>query len=151
MFIFKLAKENVEEFDAIVVAKSEGDGMTSRISDQDIFDKYELLWTQNTCLNMLAAKFAGNLLAPCGMAVFYSSLEAFEKTNPGNLATNLSRMDVCTIALNIAELKDMPQNCVVTTILPNIMDSELSRKLHPGTDYNTFDDPSQIADMIKQW
>ena len=39
--IFKLAKQNVEEFDAIVVAKSEGDGMTSRISDQDIFDKYD--------------------------------------------------------------------------------------------------------------
>lgn len=146
-----MAKDNVEEFDAIVVAKTEGDGMTSRISDDDIFEKYDKLWKSNTCLNMMAAKFAGNLLAPCGMAVFHSSLEAFEKTNPANFATNLSRMDVCAIALNIAELKDMPQNCVITTILPNIMDGEQSRKLNPGSDYNTFDDPSQVADMIKQW
>ena len=99
----------------------------------------------------MAAKFAGNLLAPWGIAVFYSSLEAFEKTNPNNLPTNLSRMEVCSIALNIAELNEMPKNWIVTTILPSIMDGEKSRKLNPGTDHSTFDDPSQVADMIKQW
>ena len=90
--VFKKAKDFAEEYDAIIITHSEGDFQESRISDFDVFEKYEQLYNQNVYTSLMAAKVAGHLLAPCGFMVFHSSQEAFEQTNPNNFATNLSRM-----------------------------------------------------------
>ena len=104
---FEKAKKWAEEYDAIIVARSEGDFQTSNIKDISIFEKYEKLWETNTYTSMMAARIAGQLMAPCGLMMLHSSQEAFEKTNPNNLAVNLSKMEVWAIASNIAELKEV--------------------------------------------
>lgn len=68
------------------------------------------MWKENVGTAMMAAKIAGKLLGPCGMMVFHSSEEAFETTNPDNLAVNLSRIGPLAIALNLAEHKEVPPN-----------------------------------------
>lgn len=99
----------------------------------------------------MAAKIAGHLLAPCGMLVLHSSLEAFDKTNPRNFAVNLSRIQTCAIALNMAELKELPPNASVATILPEILDTPEHRKMKPGTDGSQWDNCEHLAQLIKTW
>ena len=146
------AKDFTEEFDAIIIANSEGDFQRSRISDDDIFEKYNSYWKSNVYRAILAARVGSNLLAPCGIMVFHSSLEAFEQTNPDNLAVNLSRMQACSISMNIGELKEVPSNCVITTILPKYLDTLANIEAKPAElDENTFDNCEHISKMIKTW
>ena len=145
------AKEFAEEFDAIVVARAAGDFQQSRIRDDDVFAKFEEAHNQNVGPALVASKVAASLLAPCGLLVLQSSLEAFERTNPFNFAVNLAKAEVCAIALNMAELKEMPANCVVSTILPSVLDTPENRKLKPGVDASDWDNCEHVADILKLW
>ena len=89
---FEKAKEISEEYDAIIVATPEEAFQTSSIQNLSIFEEYEKQWAQVVYTHMIGAKIAGTLLAPCGLMVLQSSLEAFERTNPNNLAVNLAKM-----------------------------------------------------------
>mmetsp|Transcript_23745 Transcript_23745/g.21108 ORF Transcript_23745/g.21108 Transcript_23745/m.21108 type:complete len:242 (+) Transcript_23745:15-740(+) len=149
---FKKAKEFAEEFDAIIVANSDGDFEESKISDDDIFEKYQKYWDTNVYNSIIAARIGSNLLAPCGIMVLHSSIEAFEETNARNLAVNLSRVQTCAVACNLGELKEVPPNCIITTILPKHLDSQANIEgNHPGFTAETLDNSEQIARMIKTW
>ena len=145
------AKEFVEEYDAIIIPTPDDDFQTSNIKDIDIFEKYEEATKRNVYPSMIAARIAGELLAPWGLMVFQSSLEAFEKTNPDNFAVNLSKMQVWSTALNIAEFEEVPQNCQIVTILPSVLNTATNRNLKKGTQGEDWEDVDQVTSLIKMW
>lgn len=145
--VFEKAKSIAEEYDAIIVTTPEDNFQTSSISDISIFEKYEKSWEQNVYAHMMAARVAGSMLAPWGLMVLQSSLEAFEQENPKNIAVNLAKSELWAIGPNI----EIPTNSQIVTILPTVLDTPEMRKLKPGTDYNQWENVEEIARLIHMW
>lgn len=46
---------------------------------------------------------------------------------------------------------DFPQNAIVGAILPSVLNTAANRKAMKGSDRKEWDDPDDIAMLIKQW
>ena len=51
----------------------------------------------------------------------------------------------------MAELTEVPPNCIIATMLPQIFDTPENKKAMPGVDPKEFDDLDHIASLVKTW
>ena len=109
------------------------------------------MYQANTMSALMTAKLATHLLAPCGILLFTGSQEAFHNDPNDKFAYSLSKTEVLQYAMEMAELKDFPKNCVASAILPSIIDTKRNRKDMPTEDHSKWEDPNLMADMIKTW
>ena len=100
---------------------------------------------------LMTAKLATHLLAPCGMLIFTGSKEVFHEDANDKFPYALSKSEVMQYACEMGELKNFPENCIVSVILPSIIDTKKNRQAMPMENHKEWEDPNLIAEHIKQW
>jgi len=121
------------------------------IKDADIFNEVDLMFKLNVQTSLLTGHLATKFLNNQGLLVFTGAAVPFREPTPNMLAYGLSKTATHAIALNMSQGNDIPKDSVVTSILPEVIDTPENRKAMPDADFSTWTTSRSIAGLLKMW
>ena len=121
------------------------------IKDADIFEQYEKLDRQNFQSALLTGHLATHLLAEQGILTLTGAHAVFEGPVNYAYAYAMTKSSTHALALNLAQLNELPESASVITILPQIIDTPDNRKGMPDADHATWTPPDGVADLVHDW
>lgn len=121
------------------------------IKEIEIFHQVKKLVETSLQPSILAGQLATKYLHDSGLLLFTGALRPFKNAYPENLAYSLIKNAIHSLALNMSARDKIPIISTVTTILPDILNTEVNRDAMPYADRSEWIDPSKLAALIKDW
>lgn len=137
------------KYDAFICVA--GGWVGGAVSNSDIFAQTRQMIEINLYPSLLTCHLATNYLNENGLIILTGAAAVFKDVTPGNLAYGLAKTAVHSLALNLATRESLPSNSTVSTILPEVIDTDSNRAAMPNADFSTWCDPLAIAGLIKMW
>ena len=128
-----------------------GGFVAGNVTQIDIFSQWESMLKMNLQPSLLTAYIATRHLDARGLLVLTGAAVPFTETCPQMLAYALSKSTVHSLATNMAERKDIPEDSSVVTILPEMIDTPKNREVMKNADATKWLDPVSIAALLKMW
>jgi len=66
-------------------------------------------------------------------------------------AYTISKIGTMSTAVQLAKLKEIPINCIVSTLLPDLLKTEKTKAANPKIDYAKLMPPEKIGELIGVW
>ena len=147
--IYEETKAFSPTFDSIICVAG-GFGISS-VTDDDVLEKYQEMDRMNFQSALLSGHLGTKFLAPQGLLMFTGAAAVFE--GPVNFAYGYAISKAAThhLALQMAELTEIPESSTVITILPQIIDTPGNREAMPDADTAEWQPPARIADLVRSW
>ncbi|OMJ70953.1 hypothetical protein SteCoe_30948 [Stentor coeruleus] len=143
-------KENLSgKYDAMICVA--GGWVGGNIANPEIFAQTRQMIEINLYPSLLTCHLATSFLNENGLIILTGAASVFKDVTPGNLAYGLAKTAVHSLALNMATQESIPNTSVVSTILPEIIDTPSNRAAMPDANFSTWCDPIAIAGLIKMW
>ena len=137
------------KYDAFICVA--GGWVGGSISSSDIFAQTRQMLEINLYPSLLTCHLATNYLSDNGLVVLTGAAAVFKDVTPGNLAYALSKTAVHSLALNLSTRGILPGNAIISTILPEVIDTPSNRAAMPNADFAAWCDPLAIAGLLKMW
>uniref|UniRef100_A0A7S3JMX9 Dihydropteridine reductase n=1 Tax=Euplotes harpa TaxID=151035 RepID=A0A7S3JMX9_9SPIT len=121
------------------------------VKDPEGIESFEQMHKACTLSALMAGHLATHLLAPKGLLVFTGAKEVYLRPAPSMIGYHLAKTATHAIAQNMATLTEIPSDCTVLTILPEVLDTPGNRAAMPDADFSTWANLEQVASLLKQW
>ncbi|CAL8106271.1 unnamed protein product [Calicophoron daubneyi] len=138
-----------EKLDAILCVA--GGWAGGNAAHQDFFKNAEFMWKNSVWSSSIAAVMATSYLAAGGFLVFCGAQAALGGT-PGMIGYGMAKAAVHQLTRSMAcKGSGLPEDAVVTAILPVTLDTPMNRKWMPNADHSTWTPLDTIAKQLADW
>ena len=147
--IYEQTRSFAPSYDSIICVAGGFD--VSNVKDDDVLEKYLHIDKVNFQSALLAGHLSTKFLGPQGLLMFTGAAAVFE--GPVNFAYGYAMSKAAThhLALQMAELTEIPSSSTVCTILPQIVDTPTNREAMPDADTSEWQPPAKIAELVRGW
>ncbi|XP_015113328.1 dihydropteridine reductase [Diachasma alloeum] len=140
---------NGEKVDGVICVA--GGWAGGNAASKDFLKNTELMWKQSVWSSTIAASIAAHYLKEGGFLSLTGAKAALEGT-PGMIGYGMAKAAVHQLTKSLAA-KDsgLPENSLVTAILPVTLDTPMNRKWMPKADTSTWTPLDFISDLFWKW
>ncbi|XP_015191178.1 PREDICTED: dihydropteridine reductase isoform X2 [Polistes dominula] len=140
---------NEEKVDGVICVA--GGWAGGNASSTDFIKNNDLMWKQSVWSSAIAAEIASHYLKTGGFLALTGAKAALEGT-PGMIGYGMAKAAVHQLTKSLAS-KDsgLPQDSIVSAILPVTLDTPMNRKWMPKADKSTWTPLEFVSDLFWKW
>ncbi|XP_043495639.1 dihydropteridine reductase [Polistes fuscatus] len=140
---------NEEKVDGVICVA--GGWAGGNASSSDFIKNNDLMWKQSVWSSAIAAEIASHYLKTGGFLALTGAKAALEGT-PGMIGYGMAKAAVHQLTKSLAS-KDsgLPQDSIVSAILPVTLDTPMNRKWMPKADKSTWTPLEFVSDLFWKW
>ncbi|KAI4480040.1 PREDICTED: dihydropteridine reductase [Polistes canadensis] len=140
---------NEEKVDGVICVA--GGWAGGNASSSDFIKNNDLMWKQSVWSSAIAAEIASHYLKTGGFLALTGAKAALEGT-PGMIGYGMAKAAVHQLTKSLAS-KDsgLPEDSIVSAILPVTLDTPMNRKWMPKADKSTWTPLEFVSDLFWKW